>query len=167
MHQTLCGFSQRLCSCPPLAASPLRASDRVKTDGLLFKAFTGSRLVGGPHVGEEDLPGSRTNKSPGCYPGDPFLPCLPPATPCTETCICRWGRAGGELCGAAARMLRKEGLMDGTCLGRKREVRLDFEWHERECVFSRLNNMEQDTEEDEEVTVPGTKGDPPTPEFRC
>lgn len=73
------------CVLVPPAASPLRASGRVKTDGLLFKAFTGNRLVSGPHVGEEELPGSRANKNSGWYPGDPFLPCLPPATPCTET----------------------------------------------------------------------------------
>lgn len=36
--------------------------------------------------------------------------------------------------------------MDGTCRGRKWEMRLNFGWHERECVFFRLNNMGQDTE---------------------
>lgn len=93
-----------------LAASPLRASGRVKTDGLLFKVFMGNRLVDGPHMGEEELSGSRANKSPGCYSGDSFLPCLPPATPCTET----RSLPEGQLWGAAAHVLGKEGFMDGT-----------------------------------------------------
>lgn len=132
----------------------------MKTDGLLFKVFTGNRLVDGLHAGEGGAPRKQSKLEPWLL----FWRPLPPVSPLPLRAL--RGRPGGELCGAAARVLGKEGFMDETCQGRKREMRLNFGWHERECVFFGLNNMGQDTEADGEVTVPGNKGDP-TLGFRC